>query len=206
MGLAGMGTKNPDLYENLKNTLYNNADSAIIGEGAAYGIGMVMRGSASNEAIEELFALADNTKHEKIIRALSISLSLIMQGAEEKADGLVTQMSESKDSIVREGAMYTLGCAYAGTNNPFAFSKLLHFATSDVNDNVKRAALMNLGLLLFRDPKLVPESVKHFANSHNAHVRYGAAMACGIGCAGTGNKDAIAILAPLAQDEIDFVR
>ena len=56
LGLSAMGTKNPEIYENLKNTLYNNADSAIIGEGAAYGIGMVMRGTADEEAIEEMMA------------------------------------------------------------------------------------------------------------------------------------------------------
>ena len=117
-------------------------------------------------------------------------------------------MAQSKDAIIREGAMFALGCAYAGTgtNNPQAFLKLLHYATSDVNDNVKRAALMNLGLVLFRQPKLIPDSVKHFAESFNPHLRYGAAMACGVGCAGTGLTEALKILAPLADDPQDFVR
>jgi 26S proteasome regulatory subunit N2 len=41
-----MGSQKPDIYEELKNTLFNNADSAIIGEAAAYGVGLVMLGSA----------------------------------------------------------------------------------------------------------------------------------------------------------------
>lgn len=120
MGLTGLGTKNEEVYETLKNTLFNNADSAIIGEAAAYGVGMVMSGSADENVIEEMLSHAADQHHEKIIRAISISLALVMQGREEQADGLITQMSSSKDAIIREGAMYAIGCAYAGTRNHHA--------------------------------------------------------------------------------------
>jgi len=46
LGLVGMATKNPDVFNELKQTLYNNADSAIIGEAAAYGMGLVMIGAS----------------------------------------------------------------------------------------------------------------------------------------------------------------
>jgi 26S proteasome regulatory subunit N2 len=59
-------------------------------------------------------------------------------------------MVRSKDSIVRYGAMYAMGSAYAGTSNTNAIRKLLHYAVSDVNDDVKRAALTNLGFLMIR--------------------------------------------------------
>jgi 26S proteasome regulatory subunit N2 len=36
----------------------------------------------------------------------------------------------------------------------------LHYAVSDVSDEVKRAALSNLGFLLFRKPEKLPELVK----------------------------------------------
>ena len=52
MGLVGMATKEETIYEHLKNTLYNNADSAIIGEAAAYGLGLVMLGSADEKAVD----------------------------------------------------------------------------------------------------------------------------------------------------------
>ena len=78
-----MATKNQEVYEQLKNTLYANADSAIIGEAAAYSMGMVMLGSADERAIEEMMTHAGDSQHEKIIRALSISLALLMQGREE---------------------------------------------------------------------------------------------------------------------------
>lgn len=65
---------------------------------------------------------------------------------------------------------------------------------------------MNIGFLSFRDPKQLPLIVKHLAVSYNPHLRYGAALALGIGCAGTGSQDALRILAPLSTDKEDFVR
>lgn len=106
----------------------------------------------------------------------------------------------SKDSIMRYGAMFAIGCAYAGTTNNNAVKKLLHYAVSDVSDDVKRAALMNIGFLLFRVPEKIPELVKQLAESYNPHLRYGAAMAVGIGCAGTGLIEALRLLAPLTND------
>ena len=52
-------------------------------------MGMVMLGSADERCIEEMLTHANDSQHEKIIRALSISLALLMQGREEQADGLI---------------------------------------------------------------------------------------------------------------------
>lgn len=155
-----MATNNEDIYKDLRDVLFNNADSAVIGEAAGYSLGLVMLGSADGNAIEEIITHANDSKHEKIIRSLAISLALIMYGKEDNADSLIEQMVRSKDSIMRYGAMFAIGCAYAGTNNNTAVKKLLHFAVSDVSDDVKRAALMNLGFLLFRKPEKIPELVK----------------------------------------------
>ena len=102
--------------------------------------------------------------------------------------------------------MFAIGCAYAGTSNTSAVSKLLKYAVTDVADDVKRAALTNIGFLLFRKPQMVPETVKHLAESYNAHLRYGAALAVGVGCAGSGLNEALKLLAPLTNDKEDFVR
>lgn len=187
LGLVGIATKDAALYDHLKNTLFNNADSAIIGEAAAFGMGLTMAGSGDENAIEEMISHAADSNHEKIIRALGISLALIMYGKEQQADGLIEQMCNSKDSTIRYGAMFTIGCAYAGTASSSAIRRLLKFAVSDTSDDVKRAALMNIGFLNFRDHKQLPVIVKHLAVSYNPHLRYGAALALGIGCAGTGS-------------------
>lgn len=51
LGLVGMATQNQDIFNELKQVLYKNADSAIIGEAAAYGMGLVMVGAADQESI-----------------------------------------------------------------------------------------------------------------------------------------------------------
>jgi len=110
-----MATKEESIYDQLKNTLYNNVDSACIGEAAAYSMGLVMLGSADETVIEEMLVHAGDSQHEKIIRALSISLALCMYGKEDAADTLIEQMCRSKDATMRYGGMFAIGCAYAGT-------------------------------------------------------------------------------------------
>jgi len=83
---------------------------------------------------------------------------------------------------------------------------LLHIAVSDVSDDVRRAAVTALGFVLSRQPEQCPKVVSLLAESYNPHVRYGAALALGIACAGTGLKEATELLEPLTTDVIDFVR
>jgi len=87
---------------------------------------------------------------------------------------------------LRYGGIYTIALAYAGTGNSKAIRKLLHVAVSDVNDDVRRAAVIALGFLLFRTPSQVPRIVQLLSESYNPNVRFGATLALGISCAGTG--------------------
>jgi len=100
----------------------------------------------------------------------------------------------------------TIALAYCGTGSNKAVRKLLHVAVSDVNDDVRRIAVMSLGFILFRKPGSVPRMVELLSESYNPHVRYGAAMALGISCAGTGLDEAIDLLEPMIKDPTDFVR
>lgn len=206
LGLVAMATNDQETYQTLRDVLFNNADSAIIGEAAAYGMGLVLTGSGNEAAIEEMLSHAADSNHEKIIRALGISLALLMYGKESVADGLIEQMLASKDATIRYGGMFTIGCAYAGTGSTQAIQKLLKCAVSDVSDDVKRAALINMGFLCFRKQSILPNMVKYLAESYNPHLRYGAALAVGIGCAGSGSQEALRLLAPLTKDSIDFVK
>jgi len=153
-----------------------------------------------------MLTYAGQTKHEKVIRGLAMSLAFLVYGKEEQGDTLIEQMVRSKDSLIRYGAMFAIGMAYVGTSNNEAIKKLLHYAVSDVSDDVKRAAMMNIGFLSFRNPRQIPALVKQLSDSYNPHLRYGAAMAVGVGCAGTGLSEALKILAPLTNDNTDFVR
>jgi 26S proteasome regulatory subunit N2 len=152
-GLVGMATADEGIYNELKNIMFG--DSAIRGEAAALGTGLIMLGSGNAEAIQDLLTYAHETQHEKIIRAISLALAFIMYGKEEAADVLFEQMVGDKDAIIRYGAMYLIGMAYVGTGNKAAIRKLLHYGVSDVDNDVRRGAVTNLGFLLAKDPEKV---------------------------------------------------
>jgi len=104
-------------------------------------------------------------------------------------------------------------------------------AVSDVSNDVRRAAVICLGLVMLRVPSKLPSLISLLSESYNPHVRYGACMALGIGCSSmvcffsiefgkqqtqhTPNikkklqgdpSEALKVLEPLLEDKTDFVK
>ncbi|ETN38565.1 uncharacterized protein HMPREF1541_06602 [Cyphellophora europaea CBS 101466] len=204
LGVAGMASGDESLYEDLKSVLYT--DSAINGEAVGLAMGLVMLGSGNMKALEDMIQYARETQHEKIVRGLAMGMALIMYGRQEGADVLINGLLNEADPVLRYGGILTIAMAYVGTGSNKAVRKLLHTAVSDVSDDVRRIAVLSLGFILFRKHTSVPRMVELLAESYNPHVRYGAAMALGISCAGTGLDEAIDLLEPMLKDPTDFVR
>lgn len=209
LGLSSMaswdGVENEsEYYEELKNVLYT--DSAIASEAAGLGMGLIALGSGSETVCKEMIAYARETEHEKIIRGLALGMAMVCYGREDEADKTIKTMNDDSNPILRYGAMYAVALAYCGTADNKAIRLLLHSAVSDVSDDVRRAAVIGLGFVLFRHPKLLPRIVALLAESCHAHVRFGAAIAIGIACMGTGMPAAVEMLERLTTDPSDFVR
>ncbi|KAK5171715.1 proteasome regulatory particle base subunit [Saxophila tyrrhenica] len=204
IGVAGMATGNEDIYDELKNVLYS--DSAINGEAVGLSMGLVMLGTGNVKALEDMIQYAHDTQHEKIVRGLAMGMALIMYARQEAADELINGLLDDADPALRYGGILTVALAYCGSGSNKAVRKLLHVAVSDVSDDVRRIAVMSLGFVLFRKPGSVPRMVELLSESYNPHVRYGATMALGIACAGTGLDEAIDLLEPMMKDSVDFVR
>lgn len=204
LGIAGMATGSEEIYGSLKDCLYT--DSALNGEAVGLSMGLIMLGTGNVKALEDMIQYAHDTQHEKIVRGLALGMSLIMYGRQEGADELIEGLLNDPDPTLRYGGIMTVAMAYCGTGSNKAVRKLLHVAVSDVNDDVRRIAVMSLGFILFRKPGSVPRMVELLSESYNPHVRYGAAMALGISCAGTGLDEAIDLLEPMIKDPTDFVR
>ncbi|RKF75218.1 26S proteasome regulatory subunit rpn2 [Golovinomyces cichoracearum] len=204
LGIAGMATGSEEIYVILRDVLYT--DSALNGEAVGLAMGLIMLGSGNMKALEDMITYAHETQHEKIVRGLAIGMSLIMYGRQEGADELIEGLIKEPDPTLRYGGIMTVAMAYCGTGSNKAVRKLLHVAVSDVSDDVRRIAVMSLGFILFRKPGSVPRMVELLSESYNPHVRYGAAMALGISCAGTGLHEAIDLLEPMIKDPTDFVR
>ncbi|KAH7406062.1 armadillo-type protein [Phaeosphaeria sp. MPI-PUGE-AT-0046c] len=204
VGVAGMATGSEEIFEAFKTVLYT--DSAINGEAVGLSMGLVMLGTGNIRALEDMIQYAHDTQHEKIVRGLAMGMALIMYGRQEAADELVNGLLEDPDPTLRYGGIMTIALAYCGTGSNKAVRRLLHVAVSDVSDDVRRVAVMSLGFVLFRKPGSVPRMVELLAESYNPHVRYGATMALGIACAGTGLPEAVDLLEPMMKDSTDFVR
>nr|POF02543.1 26s proteasome regulatory subunit rpn2 [Quercus suber] len=204
LGVAGMATGSEEIYEELKNVLYQ--DSAINGEAVGLAMGLVMLGTGNVKALEDMIQYAHDTQHEKGVRGLALGMALIMYARQEAADELINGLLDDADPALRYGGIMTIALAYCGSGSNKAVRKLLHVAVSDVSDDVRRIAVMSLGFVLFRKPGSVPRMVELLSESYNPHVRYGATMALGIACAGTGLDEAIDLLEPMIKDSVDFVR
>jgi 26S proteasome regulatory subunit N2 len=204
LGVAGMATGDEGIYEDLRSVLYT--DSALNGEAVGLSMGLIMLGTGNMRALEDMIQYAHDTQHEKIVRGLAMGMALIMYGRQEAADELINGLLGDPDPTLRYGGIMTIALAYCGSGSNKAVRKLLHVAVSDVNDDVRRVAVLSLGFILFRKHQSVPRMVELLSESYNPHVRYGAAMALGISCAGTGLDEAIDLLEPMLKDSTDFVR
>lgn len=62
-------------------------------------MGLVMLGTGSPKAFEEMIQYAHETQHEKIIRGLAIGVAFLMYGKEEGADEVIEKMLAEKVSF-----------------------------------------------------------------------------------------------------------
>lgn len=205
LGLAALATADHALTERLWEVVIQH-DGTTPQEAAALAIGLVNIGSNLSENAESMLTYARETQHDRVARFISLALALSCYGRQESADTMVETMTSDKNPDIRFGGMYAIGLAYCGTSANNAISRLLGAAVSDVSDDVRRAALVSLGFVLLKSPESCPHLVALLTDSFNPHVRYGAAMALGISCAGTALNEAIALLEPMMNDPIDFVR
>ncbi|GFZ01991.1 26S proteasome regulatory complex, non-ATPase subcomplex, Rpn2/Psmd1 subunit [Actinidia rufa] len=103
----------------------------------------------------EMLAYAHETQHEKIVGGLALVIALAVYGREEEADTLIEQMTR----ILFYVMVAYLPNSYLGGSHPLEFD----FTACELE---------------------TPRIVSLLSESYNPHVRYGAALAVGISCAG----------------------
>lgn len=97
LGVAAMGSKSAEVFEDLKTVLF--MDSAVAGEASGYAMGLIMLGTAATEAIQEMLVYARETQHEKIIRGLAVGVAFIYYGRQEEADETIKELLAEKVGI-----------------------------------------------------------------------------------------------------------
>ncbi|CAL6428192.1 unnamed protein product [Bathycoccus prasinos] len=218
IGLSSYGKSELDAECMMELFRVLRSDSAVAGEAAGIGLGFVLAGLRKNPSensgnkslhdnwTRDMLAYARKTSHEKIIRGLGLGLACAFATCEEDSDAIIEDALGDGDSLIRYSGCQIIGSAYVGTGNNDAIRKLLHVAVSDVSDDVRRCAVMSIGFVLTNNPEQCVRVVQLLSESYNPHARYGAAMAVGIACAGTGNVNAAKLLEPMRRDKVDFVQ
>uniref|UniRef100_A0A158P7U3 26S proteasome non-ATPase regulatory subunit 1 n=1 Tax=Angiostrongylus cantonensis TaxID=6313 RepID=A0A158P7U3_ANGCA len=205
LGLAAMGTQNQDVYLQLRDALY--LDDAVTGEAAGLAMGLVMVGSLNSAAFQDMVQYTCDTQHDKIQRGLRTGISLLGYGRQDESESYISQLIDVKsNAMLRSTGIALMSMAYVGSGRANVVSRLLEKVATDPNSDVKRFAVMGIGFLLSNSPSICKDYVGMLVEHFNSHVRYGAAMALGIACAGTGYKEAISLLEPLLSAKENYVR
>lgn len=95
-----------------------------------------------------------------------------------------------------------LAMAYFKTSNHDAIRKLLQCA-NDISNEVKRAAVIALGFVMYHDQHLV-QLIQMMIYSYNPSIRYACAMALMVGA--RDSKEVLELIWPLLTDAVDYVR
>uniref|UniRef100_A0A8R1HSC1 26S proteasome non-ATPase regulatory subunit 1 n=2 Tax=Caenorhabditis japonica TaxID=281687 RepID=A0A8R1HSC1_CAEJA len=204
-GVAGLGSSNVHNYEKIREVLQR--DEAVSGESAGIAMGLIMAGNLNAEVFNELKQYTVDTQHDKTQRGIRTGLACAAFGLQGDAELYIEEAIRAKSNpMLRSTGVCMLSMAYAGTGNPDVVRRLLEKVATDPNLDVKRYATIGIGFVLSRDPATCLSYVSMLTEHFNGHVRYGAAMALGIACAGTGNMEAIALIEPMISDKEGYVR
>lgn len=206
LGLAALGTRSVKIYEHLRECLYSQ-NEAVSGEGAGIAMGLAMAGSMNQSAFDEMRSYILDTQHDKIQRGLRTGIAMLAYGMLEKAEPWIEILeSFHSESIMRQTAVCMIAMAYAGSGNAEVVKRLLEKVAADPSNDVKRFATIAIGFVLSGNPELCLSHTGMLFEHFNGHIRYGAAIALGIACAGSGYKESVSRLEPLLQAKENFVR
>jgi hypothetical protein len=103
-------------------------DSAVAGEAAGYAMGLVMLGTSSDKALEEMLQYAHETQHEKIIRGLAIGISFLFYGKQQEADNIIDTLVGDQvwlENIISSSRLLTKPC----TGSYLAIWRYLYYRT-----------------------------------------------------------------------------
>lgn len=196
LGLTAFASAHEHTAERLKDIL--RTSTSVMGEASALGLGLVYAGTNNESIISELIAIASESEHEKIIRSVCISIGLI--SFQSPSTDFLANLEDNP--TMKLAIPFYLACAYFKTSNPMVVRKLLKLS-NDISNEVKRAAIVALGFVLYQDDKLI-SVIKMLLYSYNPYIRYGCIMALAIGARNT--KEPIELIWPSLTDSVDFVR
>ncbi|KAH9412062.1 hypothetical protein HK407_02g02860 [Ordospora pajunii] len=215
LGLINMGSVNADILDRLRGLL--KVDKTLLVEASVYGIGLVGLNSWNVELVDDLIAIGRETEFERVKRAIGVAISLTMMFSEEMfydenafegAEGMksyINDLMADKDAVMKSNGLLSLGSSYVGTGRLGVIATVLPYV-NDGDDDVKRAAVIAIGLICCDDRDLLVSTLEPLSENHNFFVRATTAVVLGLFQAGTGDKTCSDILEALMYDSNNLVR
>jgi len=98
LGVSALATGDEEIYDELKNMLFQ--DNATSSEAAGYAMGLVMLGQPNERLLDEMISYAGETHHEKIVRGIAIGVALTMYGKRDGAAAVLEKFTKSNVSYM----------------------------------------------------------------------------------------------------------
>ena len=202
LGLVGFGSNDENIIDQLTSKIHLN--SSVIGEAACVGLGLVGCGKGKEDSPElaNLITCISETQHEKVSRGACLGIALQMVGTQNKKFISSLEENARRSSNFKLALPLYLSTAFFKTSNAQAIEKLLYIS-NDISNEVKRAAIIALGFVMYQDEHLV-DIIRLMIYSYNSFIRYGCVIALAVGAKDT--KEAIDLVWPLLTDSVDYVR
>ncbi|EPR78460.1 RPN2 26S proteasome regulatory complex component [Spraguea lophii 42_110] len=195
LGSLLMESNNKKVVKDLLEILETN--DGLLGEGAALAIGQIQLGSHDHDTLESFHNILLNTEKERLARSIAIGNALIsLQKEDASAVVLLPDSSEN----VRYYGILSLGASFAGTGNTEILSDLLK-AIDDSNNEIKRIAVIAVGLVCANDQDMLLDLLEPLSLSYSPFVKSAVALVLGFFFCATGNKKVINIVEVLMHDE-----
>lgn len=197
-GLACFGNYDQDVLNYLLTFLESNDPIKAFGASICYGL--ITVGVYHHFDFNFIKNILIETKHEKTKLGLSILLSCAYAQTGIQSLISIKNLLNEKRGACHLAAAYMLGLAFVGTGDIGAVKMLWELVIFDVDEHVKRAAVISLAFVLLQDKPQFYDIMTQLFNSHHPMVRCASALALGIVFAGTGHPDAYVLLTHLFMD------
>lgn len=201
IGLNMLESKDDELFEKMKHLF--TIDNTISQESALYSIGLIYASSGDKKVLDFITSVHEKTDFLRVKRVCGLASSLVNIMVDETKH--LFYLLKSDDASKRSMALMSLGTAYCATSNVNVIDIILPFV-NDGDDDVKRSAVIAIGLIGYGDDDIKTICLIPLAENHNIFVRSAAALVLGFNSCGTCDNEICALLEAMLYDSDDLVK
>jgi 26S proteasome regulatory subunit N2 len=173
---------------------------------SALSLGLYLQNGQSKYVLKNLMKLTNVITDEKTIKFLFFSLTLIFIENKEITEQLFIKLVTSENPSIRSSVVSLYSIAFAGLATQKIVNKVLKVISNDLDDNVKKDSVINLGFLFLSKFFLFENIINQFIDHFNPFIRCGACFAIGVSSFDNNSYRASELLQKLSNDKVDFVR